>query len=44
MEEGGGERLLSTRDRRKRGKQGQTFLWAKLQCIIICVFVLLAGQ
>lgn len=23
---------------------GQTFLWAKLQCIIICVFALLVRQ
>lgn len=24
--------------------RGQTFLWAKLQSIIICVFALLVGQ
>lgn len=28
----------------KRGKEGQTFLWAKLQCIIMCVLVPLVGQ
>lgn len=38
---GGRERWLLSSEGENRG---QTFLWAKLQCLIICVFALLVGQ